>query len=171
MKMLVLQMLVMILTVVALVWGLLSIKKWYSKVVLVTSVLFVGLFSYISFLNYENTKANVIECYKLGGCQNDYSSDFIINYEKNLLTKKLEDQINTKIKKNETEVKSETKSKFEDRPEKQVNNQITQDAQNAQGVEEVKMNQNTPAPEVKSEKEIKLQSIRNKEYKDYKEYK
>ena len=170
MKMLVLQMLVMILTVVALVWGLLSIQKWYSKVVLVASVLFVGLFSYISFLNYENTKSNIIECYKLGGCQNDYSSDFIINYEKNLLAKKLEDQINTKIKKNETEVKSETKSKFEDRPEKQVN-QNTQNTQGAQGVEEVKMNQNIPDPEVKSERELKLQSIRNKEYKDYKEYK
>ena len=151
MKMLVLQMLVMILTVVALVWGLLSIKKWYSKVVLVTSVLFVGLFSYISFLNYENTKANVIECYKLGGCQNDYSSDFIINYEKNLLAKKLEDQINTKIKKNETEVKSETKSKFEDRPIK---------------VDEIPVNNtHVSSEEVKSDRESKLQSIRNKEIK------
>ena len=151
MKMLVLQMLVMILTVVALVWGLLSIQKWYSKVVLVTSVLFVGLFSYISFLNYENTKANVIECYKLGGCQNDYSSVFIINYEKNLLTKKLEDQINTKIKKNETEVKSETKSKFEDRPIK---------------VDEIPVNNtHVSSEEVKSDRESKLQSIRNKEIK------
>lgn len=151
MKMLVLQMLVMILTVVVLVWGLLSIQKWYSKVVLVASVLFVGLFSYISFLNYENTKANVIECYKLGGCQNDYSSDFIINYEKNLLAKKLEDQINTKIKKNETEVKSENKSKFEDRPIK---------------VDEIPVNNTqSSTEEVKSDRESKLQSIRNKEIK------
>lgn len=140
MKMLLLQMLVAMFAVVTLVWGLLYIKKWFAKIILVASSLFICLFGYISFLNYENTKSNIIECYKLNGCQNNFSADFIINYEKNILAKKIEDQIFAK-----TNIDNSTT----DRPE------IKHDTIDQKPIEEIKMN------EVKTDKE-KLQSIKNR---------
>lgn len=140
MKMLLLQMLVAMFAVVTLVWGLLCIKKWFAKIILVASSLFICLFGYISFLNYENTKSNIIECYKLNGCQNNFSADFIINYEKNILAKKIEDQIFAK-----TNIDNSTT----DRPE------IKHDTIDQKPIEEIKMN------EVKTDKE-KLQSIKNR---------
>lgn len=145
MKMLLLQMLVAMFAVVTLVWGLLCIKKWFAKIVLVASSLFVCLFGYISFLNYENTKTNIIECYKLNGCQNNFSADFIINYEKNILAKKIEDQIFAKT--NNTNNTNTTHTN--DRPE------IKHEVIDQKPIEEIKMN------EAKTDKE-KLQSIKNR---------
>ena len=144
MKMLLLQMLVAMFAVVTLVWGLLCIKKWFSKIVLVASSLFVCLFGYISYLNYENTKSNIIECYKLNGCQNNFSSDFIINYEKNILTKKIKDQIFAKT--NNTNNTNDTN----DRPEIKLEQVIDQ-----KPIEEIRMNEN------KTDKE-NLQFIKNR---------
>lgn len=141
MKMLLLQMLVAMFAVVTLVWGLLCIKKWFAKIVLVASSLFVCLFGYISYLNYENTKSNIIECYKLNGCQNNFSADFIINYEKNILAKKIEDQIFAK---------TNTTNTNNDRPEIKHEQMIDQ-----KPIEEIRMNEN------KTDKE-KLQSIKNR---------
>lgn len=144
MKMLLLQMLVAMFAVVTLVWGLLCIKKWFSKIVLVASSLFVCLFGYISYLNYENMKSNIIECYKLNGCQNNFSSDFIINYEKNILTKKIKDQIFAKT--NNTNNTNDTN----DRPEIKLEQVIDQ-----KPIEEIRMNEN------KTDKE-NLQFIKNR---------
>lgn len=141
MKMLLLQLLVALFAVVTLVWGLLCIKKWFAKIILVASSLFVCLFGYISFLNYENTKSNIIECYKLNGCQNNFSADFIINYEKNILAKRIEGQIFSKT--NDTNDTNDT-------PEIKHEQLIDQ-----KPIEEIRMNEN------KIEKE-KLQSIKNK---------
>ena len=143
MKMLLLQMLVAMFAVVTLVWGLLCIKKWFAKIVLVASSLFVCLFGYISYLNYENTKSNIIECYKLNGCQNNFSADFIINYEKNILAKKIEDQIFAKT--NNT-----NNTNTNDRPEIKHGQMIDQ-----KPIEEIRMNEN------KTDNE-KLQSIKNR---------
>ena len=140
MKMLLLQMLVAMFAVVTLVWGLLCIKKWFAKIILVASSLFICLFGYISFLNYENTKSNIIECYKLNGCQNNFSADFIINYEKNILAKKIEDQIFAK-----TNIDNTTTDRSE----------IKHDTIDQKPIEEIKMN------ESKTERE-KLQSIKNR---------
>ncbi len=148
MKMLLLQMLVALFAVVTLVWGLLVIKKWFAKIILFVSGLLIVLFGYISLLNYESTKTNIIECYKLGGCQNSFSADFIINYEKNILAKKIEDQIFSKTKESVVD-------KIE-RPE------IKHDTEKP--VEEIKMNETPITPSTpKSERELKLQSIKNKE--------
>lgn len=141
MKMLLLQLLVALFAVVTLVWGLLCIKKWFAKIILVASSLFVCLFGYISFLNYENTKSNIIECYKLNGCQNNFSADFIINYEKNILAKRIEGQIFSKT--NDT---NDTNDTSEIKHEQLIDQKP---------IEEIRMNEN------KIEKE-KLQSIKNK---------
>lgn len=158
MKMLLLQMLVALFAVVTLVWGLLVIKKWFAKIILFVSVLLIMLFGYISFLNYESTKTNIIECYKLGGCQNNFSADFIINYEKNILAKKIEDKIFSK-----TNVSNDTTLDKTERPN------VTHNTTEQKPVEEVKMNETITPATPKSERELKLQSIRNKE--TYKEYK
>lgn len=156
MKMLLLQMLVAIFAVVTLVWGLLCIKKSLAKIILIASSLFICLFGYIGFLNYENIKSNIIECYKLNGCQNNFSADFIINYEKNILTKKIEDQIFAKTNNADNVDNADNAGNVgnagtstTDRPE------IKHDIIDQKPIEEIKMN------EVKTDKE-KLQSIKNR---------